>query len=347
MKLLTLLLLPFFCFSQIPSYYSGIDFNQSGQPLEADLAQLIIITHINELPYTSSEPDTWDAVKQTDLVPGDTENVLLFYGYDDFDGISQTDYTRDKDLSCHTTSCTGLYNREHVYARSIATPSLTTEDPGSGTDAHNLRACDGDMNSVRSNRLFEAGSGNAHITTSGNWYPGDEWKGDVARIIMYMYLRYPTQCPANNIAISSNVNHADMPDIFLQWNVEDPISQYEIQRNTVLETMQGNRNPFIDNPYLATKIWGGDEAQETWGLLSTTTFNTQEVKIYPMPVQDRLYFSNTTFNNISIVVYNANGQEISLKIQDNYINVESLTSGIYFLKIKEEEKSSTYKFIKN
>ena len=40
---------------------------------------------------------------------GDTENVLLFYGYDDFDGVSKTDYTRDKDLSCHTSSCIGLF----------------------------------------------------------------------------------------------------------------------------------------------------------------------------------------------------------------------------------------------
>ncbi|WP_223552328.1 endonuclease, partial [Aestuariivivens sp. NBU2969] len=234
-KIYLLLLLPCLCFSQIPSYYNSIDFNQNGQPLESDLAQLITNTHTTELPYTSSQPDTWDAVKQTDLVPGDSDNVLLFYGYDDNDGNSETDYTRDKDLSCHTTSCTGLFNREHVYARSIATPALTTDEPGPGTDAHNLRACDGDMNTTRSNRLFEEGAGNSHITGSGNWYPGDEWKGDVARIVMYMFLRYPTQCPANDIGTGANTHNAGMPDVFLQWNVEDPVSEYETQRNTVLE----------------------------------------------------------------------------------------------------------------
>ena len=344
---LLLFLLPFFCFSQIPAYYSGIDFNQNGEALRSDLAQLIAYTHTNPLPYTSSSPDTWDAVKQTDLVPGDTENVLLFYGYDDNDGNSETDYTRDKDLSCHTSSCSGLWNREHVYARSIANPSLTTDDPGSGTDVHNLRACDGDMNGTRSNRLFKDDIGNSHVTGTGDWYPGDEWKGDVARIIMYMYLRYPNQCPANDIGVSTNTNHPDMPDVFLEWNVEDPVSDYELQRNLVLESMQGNRNPFIDNPYLATKIWGGDDAEETWGLLSTVDLNTDSIEIYPVPVDDRLYISNITTHSVDVAIYNINGQEISLQVKGDYVDVQRLNAGVYFLKIDDSNKSTTFKFIKN
>jgi hypothetical protein len=279
-------------------------------------------------------------------VPGDTENVLLFYGYDDSDGTPQTDYTRDKDLSCHTSSCIGLFIREHVYAKSIATPSLTTDDPGSGTDAHNLRTCDSQMNSSRSNRLFEDGSGDSHITSSGEWYPGDEWKGDVARIIMYMHIRYPSQCPANDIGTGANTNHVDMPDIFLQWNVDDPVSDYELQRNPVLESMQGNRNPFIDNPYLATKIWGGDNAQDTWGLLSTYNFNLTIVKVYPIPVQEKLFITNITDEDVDIAVYNVTGQEVRLPIKSNYLDVENLSNGVYFLRITDHENVSTFKFIK-
>ena len=334
-------------FSQIPSYYYGINFNQNGQAIENDLAQLIDATHTNPLPYTSSLPDTWDAVKQTDLDPSNSENVLLFYGFDDTDGIAKTDYTRDKDLSCHTSSCFGLFTREHVYSKSIAAPSLVTDDPGSGTDAHNLRACDSQMNSARSNRLFEDDSGDSHITSSGFWYPGDEWKGDVARIIMYMHIRYPSQCPANDIGTGTNTNHADMPDVFLQWNVDDPVSDYELQRNTVLESMQGNRNPFIDNPYLATKIWGGGDAEETWGLLTTNDVSLINVKIYPMPVHDRLYITNITTDDVDIMIYNLNGQEISLPIKSNYLDVEQLSNGIYFLRIVDREKVSSFNFIKN
>ena len=43
-----------------------------------------------------------------------------------------------------------------------------------------------------------------------------------------------------------------------------PVSAFEIQRNNVIEGAQGNRNPFIDNPYLATLIWGGNPAENKW-----------------------------------------------------------------------------------
>ncbi len=67
-----------------------------------------------------------------------------------------------------------------------------------------------------------------------------------------------------------------MPNIFLEWNEEDPVSEFERTRNNVLQSIQGNRNPFIDNPYLATRIWGGPQAPDTWNTLScalTTTWN--------------------------------------------------------------------------
>jgi len=116
-----------------------------------------------------------------------------------------------------------LWNREHVYPKSLATPSLSTGDPSAGTDAHSLRASDSEMNFSRCSRRFEDGTGDAKITaTTGNWYPGDEWKGDVARMIMYMYLRYPTQCEATAVGVGSNSYSpfGDMPDVFLEWNAE-------------------------------------------------------------------------------------------------------------------------------
>ena len=57
-----------------------------------------------------------------------------------------------------------------------------------------------------------------------------------------------------------------MVDLFLSWNVEDPVSDFEKQRNPITEGIQGNRNPFIDNPYLATLIWDGLAAKDTWNM---------------------------------------------------------------------------------
>ena len=88
-----------------------------------------------------------------------------------------------------------------------------------------------------------------------------------------MYLRYhgtgaqvsETQCLPSEIGVGTvNSIDANMIDLFLQWNVEDPVSDFEANRNEVLAGIQGNRNPFIDNPYLATIIWGGLAAEDTW-----------------------------------------------------------------------------------
>ena len=199
--------------------------------------------------------------------------MLLMYGYDDSDGDSSTDRTRSKS-SMATSGCTGLWNREHVFAKSLATPALETTSAGSGTDLHNLRAIDCQMNSTRNNNVFEDSSGNAALTSNG-FYPGDEFRGDVARIIMYMYIRYPTQAAPNDIAYSNNTYHSDMPDVFLEWNQEDPPSAIEILRNDTFETKQGNRNPFIDNPHIAQLIWGGPTVTDWWNLSAPRiTFNS-------------------------------------------------------------------------
>ena len=110
--------------------------------------------------------------------------------------------------------------------------------------------------------------------------------------------------------------------------------------------MQGNRNPFIDNPYLA-KIWGGTDAEDTWGLLGVADSNLKNIKIYPTIVQDRLYISNTTNKDIDIVIYNISGQQMTVPIDRDFIDVKQLNDGFYFISINQENKSKTYKFIKN
>src|SRR5690606_24852323 len=119
-----------------------------------------------ELIYT---PEVWDALKQTDLDPQNLQNVLLIYGQND--NASETRYhrTRNKDLSCHTSSCTGLWVREHVFPKSLATPPMNNEGPGS--DAHAIRAIDSQMNNSRSNRRFTDGEGYSHINSQGLFYP--------------------------------------------------------------------------------------------------------------------------------------------------------------------------------
>jgi len=337
-KILFLLVFPILSFSQIPSYYSSIDFNQTGDALKNQLTTLITNTHTTEIYYTSGAFDVWDALKQTDLDPDDATNtnVLLMYGYNDIDAVTKNDRVRDEALSCHQSGCTGLWNREHVYPKSLATPALTTDDPGAGTDAHNLRACDGQMNSSRNNRPYEDGIGNAAITpTVGNWYPGDEWRGDVARMIMYMYVRYPTQCLATAVGVGATTYSVDMPDIFLEWNQEDPISAYEISRNDLLEGIQGNRNPFIDNPHLATVIWNGPAAADHWNVLANEEFtSTNKMLVYPTITSDYVYVKNITQSSYKYAVYNSLGQLLTEGEASSKIDLSSFAKGLYFINLQ-------------
>ena len=335
--------------AQIPSYYTNIDFTQTGIALKTQLNALLTTSHTNPLPYTSSSTDTWDVIKSSDLDPTNNQNILLVYGYDDSDNIFKTDRTRDKNLNCTSNDCIGLWNREHVFAKSLANPSLDTSYPSAGTDVHNLRSSDSQMNSSRSNRLFASDNGNTSITSQGHFYPGDEWKGDVARIVMYMYVRYVNQCLANDIAFSTNNTHPDMPDIFLQWNIEDPVSNFEIQRNNAIASVQGNRNPFIDNPYIATLIWGGVSAENTWSVLSLQTeSNVSTVSIYPTITTD--YLNIVSSNNLSykFTITDYYGKSLIQGYQlTPLINVSYLSTGCYILTIQHKHTQQVYKFVKH
>jgi len=251
------------------AYYNDVDLTANGLQLRDNLATKIINTHTHYLSYA----DVWEALKITDLDPADPTNskVLLIYGYSDTDGNYVTDRTRSKTANGGNAGTD--WNREHTYAKSLGNPNLGTSGPGS--DAHHLRAADVSFNSQRSSKKFASGTGNAG-DSNGGWYPGDEWKGDIARMMMYMYLRYGNQCLPSGVAIgSANAVDANMIDLLLQWNAEDPVSQEEDNRNAYLSDAnntygQGNRNPFIDNPYLATRIWGGPTAEDRWNTVADT-----------------------------------------------------------------------------
>ena len=278
-----LLFLILVCYSsifiaQVPDYYNDVNLNLTGADLKAALATKITNTHTNNLSYT---PGIWEASKITDINPDNSNEVLLIYGYENG---TDTDITNDRVAGINDNgSGSGLWNREHVYSNSLATPSLDNSS-GNGSpyaDAHNLRPCNGQRNSSRGNRKFSDSSGTAseatnesYTNSSGQnqtgWYPGDEWKGDVARMMMYMYLRYGDQTLPTNVGLGDpSATFDDMIDLFLSWNVQDPVSAFELQRNTHHDSnatyAQGNRNPFIDNPYFATQIWGGPLAEDKFG----------------------------------------------------------------------------------
>ncbi len=303
----SLLFLALFCvasiaYSQIPSYYDDVNLTLQGASLQAELSTKVTNTHTTFLTYT---PGVWDALKVADLDPTNSNNVLLIYGYDDTDGNTLTDRSRDKNLNGGSS---GEWNREHAYPKSLGNPNLGTTGPGA--DAHHIRPSDIQLNGQRSNRKYADGSGNAGVTAQGHFYPGDEWKGDVARMMLFMYVRYGNRCLPSNVGIGNAVaSDANMIDLFLQWNVEDPVNAFEDTRNEVLAGIQGNRNPFIDNPAFATQIWGGAQAEDRFD------GNTGNPGNPGNPAASELFFSEyiegSSFNK-AVEIANFTGASVSL-----------------------------------
>lgn len=154
--------------------------------------------------------------------------------------------------------------REHVWPNSrLGVERVGNTDTNQASDAHNLRAITPTVNSSRSNRFYSDGSGAATTTDDGGYYPGDEHKGDVARILFYMATMYDFLTLTDDINVLTNENFnyelegANMGrlSLLLAWHREDPVSEFEINRNNVIFNAQANRNPFIDHPEYVHLIW--------------------------------------------------------------------------------------------
>lgn len=308
--LLILFLLSFHLVIGQQSYYNGLDFTKTGNELKNDLITLITNTHTSQLLYSDRHDYLYDA----DADSNNSSNVILIYS-----GESRDEREYISGSNSHSPQ---TFNTEHVYPQSDLQNNLTNVVYTiARADLHHLRSCDSGINTSRGNLDFVSGNG-SYGPTNGGWYPGDDWKGDVARMILYLNLRYNlTETSVSNLSL------------LLQWNAEDPVDDFEDQRNQIIETAQGNRNPFIDNPHLATKIWGGPSAEDRWGILSNPNFSLFNVSIGPNPAKDVLNIKSTvTLNAYSI--YNVLGKEVLRGIiNNNQIDISQLHKGIYILKI--------------
>jgi endonuclease I len=199
---------------------------------------------------TLSYGDVWEALRETDEDPGNRDNVLLLY----------TGRSQSKLLNGGGSD---EWNREHVWAKSHGDFGTAQ---GAGTDLHHLRPTDTTVNSSRSNLDFDNG-GSPHREAEGNFYDQDSWeprdevKGDVARMLFYMAVRYEGDSGEVDLELNDRVENGPKPlhgklSVLLEWHEKDPVDEREIRRNEIIfEKYQGNRNPFIDHPEFAEIIW--------------------------------------------------------------------------------------------
>ncbi|MBM7453707.1 endonuclease I [Acholeplasma morum] len=153
-----------------------------------------------------------------------------------------------------------VWNREHVWPNSrLGIPRVSESTKNIGTDLHNLRVIEDRINSVRSNLYYVEGSGSG-VKTGEGFYPGDDHKGDVARILFYMVTMYDhlnlsdTNIDEGETYSMSMVTMGKL-SLLLEWHKEDPVDEFEKNRNQVIYGAQGNRNPYIDRPEFVHLIW--------------------------------------------------------------------------------------------
>lgn len=206
-----------------------------------------IISTNTQLTYD----EVWDGIKAADEDPANPANVILIYS-----GRSQAKTANGGDPD--------QWNREHVWAKSHGDFGTAT---GPGTDLHHLRAEDVSVNAERGNKDFDDGGSPVaeaagSLTDDDSFEPRDAVKGDVARMVLYMAVRYDGTEGYPDLEPNDSVDNGSAPNIgrlsvLLAWNAQDPPDAAEQHRNQVIyDQFQHNRNPFIDHPEWAGSIYG-------------------------------------------------------------------------------------------
>ena len=258
------------------NYYSSLNGKKDSELREA-ITALIYTKHTTDVGYNWS-------FNNVDIVNG----VVL-------DMYSTCDWTVGSDQCGNYSGVCDCYNREHTVPQSLFSQQLPQR-----SDRHHLFLTDGKVNGVRSdfpfgetnnNTLTSLTNGNKALGKfgtstsgySGNVYePDDQYKGDIARGVLYMAVRYATEneCRKYNGtknsypvtkwnssamfsgSLSTNYGLSNAAvTFFLKWHRNDKVSTKEIARNTGVENLQGNRNPFVDYPILVEYLWGNKKGE--------------------------------------------------------------------------------------
>ena len=326
-------------------YYSTLE-GKSGVALRQAIQDIIANPNVVRV---QNYGDAYIVLKDADQNPENSGQVWMIYNEQP---ISKIDYQNDNNII-------GKWNREHIYCQSrLGIPStfipngipdginnwrLTTgssDIEASHDDTHHLRAVGGQENSTRNNRNY----GVDYNGPSGNV---GSWRGDVARAIFYMAIRYNTLNVVNGDPASSPTGQIGDLTTLLSWNTLDPADDFEMNRNNVIYNWQMNRNPFIDYPVLVNYVFG-NLTNATWNAaLSTTNFSQKSPSIFPNPAKNQIVISGLhQLSNIEI--YTLSGAKVAsyLVLNDTQVDL-NLSTGIYLVKITSDSLSTTKKLIIN
>lgn len=212
------------------NYYTNLNSSSTGTTLLTSLQSINSTKRKTTVGYSSM----WNYYGKTDYDPNDKSKYIAFYK--------------------GTTHEKGLMNKEHVWPDSRGGNTIEG-------DIHIIRPTLRKDNSSRGNSFYVEDKN----STSGGWDPkaagmNENYRGQAARIVFYGVIANKSlKLVDTNDDSPSNNSMGKLSDL-LKWNLQYPVQAEEIRRNNGIESIQGNRNPFIDNPSFACSIWGSTNA---------------------------------------------------------------------------------------
>ena len=309
-----------------PGYYDSVDFTN---PATVRATVHNIIDGHTKIPYTSSATDTWNVLELADQDPNDPTHIIDVY--------------RNRTFVKYGAG-NNFYNREHTWPESYGFP-----DDGSTnlpySDCHMLMICDDGYNSSRSNNYYDncpAGSAsyptdnyNGQVGTNFRstlgWETWTGRRGDVARAQFYADVRYagdagaePDLILTDNAGLilvtgsNSSVAYMGLLQTLIQWHNEDPVDDRERNRNDIVHSYQGNRNPFIDHPEFVAYIFQGiisGVEDGVPGAVPVTTISS----IYPNPFNPTttIDFSLTRSGPVRVEIYAIDGKLVRILLSED------------------------------
>jgi len=264
--------------------YYGVEKGDFGSELQLKLHEHLLAKHKNYILYSDFNDyvsgkkgvelidpnDKTKGYKSIDADPANPEKKVIWF-YTGKSAVRSITASREHVWACAQSS--GLWVHD-------GTPGILVDEKGykgGGSDLFHVRPCQNTVNNVRGDAkiyefkedddYYETGDGGPYklksdekVEFSKKYEPDDHFKGDIARILMYVYIHYGPMGTHNdytgNLALTnvfhSSYNFNEVYKLMVKWNNLDPVDDYERNRNDVVEKIQGNRNPFIDHPeYMA------------------------------------------------------------------------------------------------
>jgi hypothetical protein len=257
------------------------------------------------------------------------------------------------------------FSREHTYAHSWMPTNPAQALPEYNDYHHLFPTNQNNANALRSNYPLgkvvtqTGGYLGCKFGTDANGHqvfePRDEHKGDAARAMMYEAICYTT-VSGNNWGfpnpISGSIPYGQDQAILKQWNLQDMPDSWEISRNDFLDSLQSNRNPFVDNPNYACFINFTNVSYESLGCTAAVEEALLNGFIlYPNPVTNVLTMNVDATTITGYQITSLDGKVVKSADAINQVlvevNIQDLKVGSYIVKVRTPYGETQKTIVKN